>query len=206
MHDVRGLITLMGGPGAFVKKLDELFDQPSIIEGAEASPDISGLIGQYAQGNEPSHHIAYLYAYAGAPWKAADRVRQICHTMYVVGPKGLCGNEDCGQMSAWYIFSALGFYPVNPADGIYVIGAQQFDRAKIELAGGKTFEVLAGGLSKENRYIQGATLNDKPLERCWIKHDEIAAGGVLKFTMGREPNRSWATAPDAAPPSMTKGS
>jgi len=205
MHDVRGLMTLMGGPEAFVKKLDELFDQPSIIEGTEASPDISGLIGQYAQGNEPSHHIAYLYAYAGAPWKVADRVRQICEAMYGVGPKGLCGNEDCGQMSAWYIFSALGFYPVNPADGTYVIGAPQFDKATIELAGGKTFEVLASGASPERRYIQGATLNDKPLDRCWIKHDEISAGGVLTFTMGSEPNRSWASAPDAAPPSMTKG-
>ena len=205
MHDVRGLIALMGGPEQFVKKLDETFDQPSIVEGADASPDISGLIGQYAQGNEPSHHIAYLYAYAGAPWKATERVRQICETLYVTGPKGLCGNEDCGQMSAWYVFSALGFYPVNPADGHYVIGAPQFEKALLELSGGKTFEVVADGLSPAHAYIQAATLNGKALDRCWIKHEEITSGGTLTFTMGREPNRSWASAPDAAPPSMTRG-
>ena len=204
MHDVRGLIGLMGGPEAFVRKLDELFDQPSVIEGSNASPDISGLIGQYAHGNEPSHHIAYLYAYAGAPWKVADRVRQICTTLYKTGPDGLCGNEDCGQMSAWYVLSAVGFYPVNPAEGIYVVGAPLHDRSTLELAGGKSFDVQATGLSAANRYIQGATLNGQPLDRCWIRHEEITAGGTLRLTMGPEPNRKWASAPDAAPPSMTK--
>jgi len=203
MHDVAGLIGLMGGPEAFARKLDELFEQPSIIEGENASPDISGLIGQYAHGNEPSHHIAYLYAYAGRPWKTTDRVRQICTKLYTTGPEGLCGNEDCGQMSAWYVFSAMGFYPVNPAEGVYVIGAPQLDVVTIALAGGRTFEIRAARLSAENRYIQSATLNDTPLDRCWIRHEEITAGGVLRFTMGPEPNRSWASAPAAAPPSMS---
>jgi predicted alpha-1,2-mannosidase len=205
MHDVRGLMALMGGPDPFVRKLDELFDQPSIIEGDNASPDISGLIGQYAQGNEPSHHIAYLYAYAGAPWKVADRVRQICTTLYKTGPEGLCGNEDCGQMSAWYVLSAMGFYPVNPAEGIYVLGTPMHERSTLVLAGAKQFEIQAERWSAANRYIQSATLNGKPLDRCWITHDEIGAGGTLRLTMGPEPNRGWATAPEAAPPSMTKG-
>ncbi|MEI6666529.1 MAG: GH92 family glycosyl hydrolase [Acidobacteriota bacterium] len=205
MHDVGGLMGLMGGPDAFVRKLDELFDQPSVIEGSGASPDISGLIGQYAQGNEPSHHIAYLYAYAGAPWKTADRVRQICTTLYTTGPEGLCGNDDCGQMSAWYVFSAIGCYPVNPAEGIYVLGTPMHDGSTLEMAGGKRFEIRAEGRSDANRYIQSAVLNGRPLDRCWIRHDEIVAGGTLLVRLGPEPSRTWATAPESAPPSMTKG-
>jgi predicted alpha-1,2-mannosidase len=204
MHDVRGLMTLMGGADAFVRKLDGLFDQPSVIEGTNASPDVSGLIGQYAHGNEPSHHIAYLYAYAGAPWKAAERVNRIVTSLYGTGPEGLCGNEDCGQMSAWYMFSAMGFYPVNPAEGVYVIGTPHFDRVSIDLGAQRTFVVQAAGLSSANRYVTGATLNGKPLDRCWITHDEIAAGGTLRFSMGAEPNRSWASSPESAPPSMTR--
>jgi predicted alpha-1,2-mannosidase len=204
MHDVQGLITLMGGREAFVRKLDELFDLPSVIEGVTAPPDVTGLIGQYAQGNEPSHHVAYLYAYAGAPWKSAARAAQIATTLYRTGPDGLCGNEDCGQMSAWYLFSAMGFYPVNPAGGVYVIGAPLMDRASIDLGGQRTFTIEAQGLSPANRCITGATLNGKPLDRCWIAHEDVARGGVLRFTMGAEPNPSWASSPDAAPPSMTK--
>lgn len=202
MHDVRGLMTLMGGADAFVRKLDELFDQPSVVEGQNAPPDISGLIGQYAHGNEPSHHIAYLYAYAGAPWKAASRVNQIATTLYTARPDGLCGNEDCGQMSAWYLFSAMGFYPVNPAEGVYVIGAPQVDKITIDLGAQRVFVVEAQGLSPANRFVTGATLNGKPLDRCWITHDDISRGGVLRFSMGAEPNRSWASSPEAAPPSM----
>jgi predicted alpha-1,2-mannosidase len=203
MHDVQGLMGLMGGPDAFVKKLDQLFSEPSVIEGTNASPDISGLIGQYAHGNEPSHHIAYLYAYAGAPWLAAARVKQIATSLYTTGPEGLCGNEDCGQLSAWFLFSALGFYPVNPADGTYVLGAPLVERATLDLGGGKTFVIQADGLSDACPYVKGVVLNGKPLDRCWIRYDEIAAGGTLTFAMALEPNRSWATAPEAAPPSMS---
>jgi predicted alpha-1,2-mannosidase len=204
MHDVRGLMQLMGGADPFVKKLDGLFNEAPVIDGTNASPDISGLIGQYAHGNEPSHHIAYLYAYAGAPWLTQARVRQITSTLYSAAPDGLCGNEDCGQMSAWYLLSAMGFYPVNPADGTYVLGAPQVDRAAIDLGGGTTFTIEAESLNETNQYVKGVTLNGKPLDRCWISHEEIAAGGTLRFTMASEPNRAWASSPEAAPPSMTK--
>jgi len=203
MHDVKGLMGLMGGPAAFVKKLDELFDQPSVIEGSTASPDISGLIGQYAHGNEPSHHIAYLYAYAGAPWKTAARAHRIATSLYTTGPEGLCGNEDCGQMSAWYLLSAMGFYPVNPADGTYVIGSPLVDKVSIDLGGERTFSVVAEGLTPANLYVTGATLNGKPLDRCWFTHADIAAGGTLRLTMGSDPNSAWATSAASAPPSMS---
>jgi predicted alpha-1,2-mannosidase len=202
MHDVRGLMTLMGGPAAFVKRLDELFDQPAVAD-PNAPPDVSGLIGQYAHGNEPSHHVAYLYAYASAPWMAASRVNRIVDTLYGAGPDGLCGNEDCGQMSAWYLFSAIGLYPVNPAEGVYVFGAPSVERASIDLGAGRTFVIEAEGLSPERRFVTGATLNGKPVEQCWISHADVAAGGTLRFTMGAEPNRAWASSPAAAPPSMT---
>jgi predicted alpha-1,2-mannosidase len=203
MHDVRGLMMLMGGPEAFVRRLDEVFDQPSIIEGDEAPLAISGLIGQYDHGNGPSHHVASLYAYAGAPWKSAARLHQIASRLYATGPEGLCGADGCGQLSAWYIFSAMGFYPVNPADGVYVIGAPRVDKATIELGGQRTFTIDAADLSPVNTYVTGATLNGKPLDRCWVSHADLAAGGTLRFTMGPEPNTAWASSPDAAPPSMT---
>jgi predicted alpha-1,2-mannosidase len=200
-HDVQGLIELMGGREAFIAKLDELFEQTSEIEGAPL--DVSGLIGQYAHGNEPSHHIAYLYAYAGAPWKTQERVRQISSSLYAASPDGLAGNEDCGQMSAWYIFSVLGFYPVNPAEGIYVIGAPHCERAILDVGGGRTFTVEAPGVSATNKYVQSATLNGRPLERCYVTHEEVVAGGVLAFRMGTEPNRAWCASESAAPPSLT---
>jgi hypothetical protein len=202
-HDVRGLIELMGGREAFIAKLDELFGQSSTLEGT-APPDVSGLIGQYAHGNEPSHHIAYLYAYAGAPWKTQERVRQIISSLYDVSPEGLPGNEDCGQMSAWYILSAIGFYPVNPADGTYVIGTPRFDRVTFQLDGGRQFNVEAPGVSETNMYIQTARLNGRPLDRCYITHAEITNGGSLVFIMGATPNRSWAASEVAAPPSMAR--
>ncbi len=204
MHDVRGLMTLIGGAPSFVRKLDELFDQAPILEGEPVAADSLGVIGQYAHGSVPSHHIAYLYAYAGAPWKAAARVRQIASTLYATGPEGLCAHEQGGQLSAWYLFGAMGFYPVNPAEGVYVIGAPQVDKAAIDLGGQRTFTIEAQGLSPVNTYVTGATLNGKPLERCWVSHADIAAGGTLRLTMGGEPNAAWASAPDAAPPSMTK--
>ncbi len=202
-HDVQGLIELMGGREAFIAKLDELFEQSSDIEGTSASPDISGLIGQYAQGNEPSQHIAYLYCYAGAPWKTQERVRQITGTLYAATPEGLPGNEDCGQMSAWYVLSSIGFYPVNPADGIYVIGTPHHESVSIELPGGRRFTLEAPGASSANKYIQSARLNGEPLERCYITHEEIVAGGTLAFEMGETPNKDWAARESAAPPSMT---
>ncbi len=201
-HDVRDLIELMGGRRAFIDKLDQLFEETSELEGA-APPDISGLIGQYAHGNEPSHHVAYLYAYAGAPWKTQERVRQITATLYNATPEGLPGNEDCGQMSAWYILSAIGFYPVNPADGSYVIGAPHFETAVVELGGGRAFTVRAPGVSPTNKYIQSATLNGRQLNRCFITHADIVAGGELVFEMGDRPNAAWASDPSAAPPSMS---
>ncbi|MGE5199222.1 MAG: GH92 family glycosyl hydrolase [Rhodospirillaceae bacterium] len=204
MHDVRGLMALMGGAEAFVRKLDELFDEAPIVEGEPVAPDLSGPIGQYAHGNAPCHHVAYLYAYAGAPWKSAARVRQIASTLYRTGPEGLCGHDACGQLSAWYLFSAMGFYPVNPAEGVYVIGAPQVDKAAIDLGAQRTFTIEAQDLSPVNRYVTGATLNGTPLDRCWVSHADIAAGGTLRLTMGAEPNAAWASSPDAAPPSMTK--
>jgi predicted alpha-1,2-mannosidase len=204
MHDVQGLLMLMGGPDAFVRKLDELFEQPPAIEGGQAPPDLSGLIGQYAHGSAPSHHVAYLYGYAGAPWKSAARVHQIASSLYRTGPEGLCGSDGCGQLSAWYLFSAMGFYPVNPAEGVYVVGAPQVDKATIELGGQRTFVIEAQDLSPVNRYVTGATLNGKPLDRCWVSHGDVAGGGTLRFTMGPEPNTAWASSPGAAPPSMTR--
>jgi len=204
MHDVRGLMALLGGPEAFVRKLDELFQQPSVVEGESAPADFGGLVGQYAHGTAPSHHIAYLYAYAGAPWKSAGRVHQVASALYGTGPEGLCGNDNCGQLSAWYLFSAMGFYPVNPAEGVYVIGAPLVEKATIELGGQRTFAIEAPDLSPVNRYVTGATLNGKPLGRCWISHADISAGGTLRFTVGADPNTAWASSPDAAPPSMTK--
>jgi putative alpha-1,2-mannosidase len=201
-HDVRGLIKLMGGREEFIAKLDELFETSSDMEGT-APPDISGMIGQYAHGNEPSHHVAYLYAYAGAPWKTQERVRQITETLYGITPDGLPGNEDCGQMSAWYLLSVMGFYPVNPAEGIYVIGTPHCERVAIDLGDGREFNVEASDVSAANKYIQSATLNGQPLDRCYITHEEIVAGGTLAFTMGPAPNRDWATDESAAPPSMT---
>lgn len=202
-HDVQGLIELMGGNEPFIQKLDELFSEDSKITGENISVDISGLIGQYAHGNEPSHHIAYLYSYAGAPWKTQQRAREIMLTQYNDQPDGLCGNEDCGQMSAWYIFSALGFYPVNPAEGIYVIGSPIFEKSVLDVGKGKTFTVEAHDVSVDNKYIQSAELNGVPLERGYIKHAEIVGGGKLVFTMGATPNPQWASAASQAPPSMS---
>ena len=204
MHDVRGLMTLMGGPDAFVRKLDALFEQASVVEGETVPPDLAARIGQYAHGKAHSHHVAYLYAYAGAPWKSASRVHTIASSLYGTGPEGLCANDSGGQLSAWYLFSAMGFYPVNPAEGVYVIGAPHVEKASIDLGGQRTFVIEAPDLSPVNRYVTGATLNGKPLDRCWISHADIAAGGTLRFTMGAEPNTAWASSPDAAPPSMTK--
>ncbi len=201
-QDVEGLIDLFGNEKSFVTKLDSLFTIPSIkVEGA--SSDISGLIGQYAHGNEPSHHTTYLYAYAGQQWKTAKLVREICNTMYTDKPDGLCGNEDCGQMSAWYVLSSMGLYPVNPANGAYVFGSPLFNEAKITLPEGKTFKMIAENNSHENMYIQSVTLNGEPYSKSYILHSDIEKGGELKFVMGAEPNKDFGSATEDRPVSNT---
>ena len=192
-HDVEGLIECFGGKERFISKLDSLFIVPSVIEGAESSPDISGLIGQYAHGNEPSHHILYLYTMAGQPWKAADKIREVLGTLYTARPDGLAGNEDVGQMSAWYIMSSMGFYQVEPGSGQYWFGSPLFDKVSINV--GKTrstgenkyFTIRAENNSYENRYIQSITLNGKAYTKGYIEHKDIAAGGELVIRMGAEP-------------------
>ena len=183
-HAPSALVDMFGGSENFVSKLDTLFTMPSDLSGDNVSPDISGMIGQYAQGNEPSHHTAYMYVWSDQPWKTQERVRQIMEELYLAGPEGLCGNDDCGQMSSWYVFSALGFYPVDPASGIYVFGSPRVKSAKLSLQGGKSLEIIAKNQSNENKYIQSVTWNGKPLNRHYIKHEEIAQGGKLVFTMG----------------------
>ncbi len=200
-HDVEGLIELFGSEEAFVTKLDSLFTIESIkVEGASA--DITGLIGQYAHGNEPSHHISYMYAWAGQQWKSAEKVREICTTMYNDKPDGLCGNEDCGQMSAWYVFSSLGFYPANPSNGAYVFGSPMFDEAEIALPGDKSFRVVAENNGPENLYIQSATLNGHPYEKTFITHKELMNGGELVFQMGSTPNKEFGKAMENRPKSV----
>jgi len=200
-HDAEGLIKLHGGEDAFVTKLDSLFSIPSDqVEGA--SSDISGLIGQYAHGNEPSHHTTYMYAYAGVQWKTAEKVREICTTMYNDQPDGLCGNEDCGQMSAWYVLSAMGMYPVNPANGAYVFGSPMFDKTKLALPGGKYFTFIAEDNSKENLYIQHVTLNGEPYTRSFITHKQIMEGGELIYKMGNKPNKEFGKALEDRPKSV----
>lgn len=190
-HQVDKLIEFMGGDDIFSQRLDSLFNQDSNITGENSSPDISGLIGQYAHGNEPSHHIGYLYNYAGKPWKSQQILHEIMHTQYSTNVDGLSGNEDCGQMSAWYVFSSMGFYPVNPASGNYVIGTPQFKKAVVTITETKTFTIFAPEVSDENIYIQSATLNGRPLERSYISHEEIINGGELIFKMGPIPNKEW---------------
>ncbi len=199
-HDVAGLITLMGGKAAFINKLDELFDTASTLTGKN-QPDISGLLGQYAQGNEPSHHIAYLYNYAGAPWKTQDKIRQITATMFTNTPAGLPGNEDCGQMSAWYVFSVMGFYPVCPGQDIYVIGSPLFEKVTINIDKKTKFVVQAKNVSTANRYIQSASLNGRPYRKSYLQHADVIRGSELILAMGPQPNNAWGAAPDAAPPS-----
>ncbi len=203
-QDIAGLIKLFGSEENFENKLDSLFSIKETVKGTNVSPDISGLIGQYAHGNEPSHHIAYLYNYIGKPWKTAEKIRRILNTMYSDKPDGLSGNEDCGQMSAWYVLSSVGFYPVNPADGNYVIGSPLFNRVEFTLNNGNTFTIIAKNNSDNNRYIQKAILNGKELKRTFIKHSEITKGGVLEFTMSNKPNKAWGSNPGDYPPSMSR--
>ena len=185
-HDVDWLVDFSGGKERFVAKLDSLFCAPSSLEKG-AAPDITGMIGQYVHGNEPSHHITYLYAMQGYPWKTADRVREVMCNLYGTGRDGLCGNEDVGQMSAWYVLSALGFYQVEPASTRFWFGSPIVDKAEIR-AGGRTFTMIARNNSRNNKYIQSITLNGKPYSLPFIDYSDIRAGGKLVLEMGSEPS------------------
>jgi predicted alpha-1,2-mannosidase len=182
-HDTDGLISLFGSREFFIDRLDSLFHITESVKGENASPDISGLIGQYAHGNEPSHHISYLFSMAGAPEKTETMVRRIMSEMYTVGKDGLCGNEDCGQMSAWYVFSAMGFYPLNPADGKFILGSPALDEVTISLPGGKSFRVISTGNSPDKVNVADVFLNGKKLGRNYITYNEITSGGELEFIM-----------------------
>ena len=189
-QDISGLLALMGGREQFARKLDQLFTTDSRTTGREQA-DITGLIGQYAHGNEPSHHMAYLYDYVGQPWKTQMRVRQIMDQFYKPEPDGLIGNEDCGQMSAWYVLSAAGFYPVTPGSTVYAIGSPLFPEVRFDLGYGKSFVVQAVNASERNVYIQSARLNGRPYKKSFLFHDDLIAGGELVFVMGPRPNARW---------------
>lgn len=188
-HDVEGLIELMGGKDGFTAKLDSLFTADSSLEGDLVSADITGLIGQYAHGNEPSHHIIHLYNYAGQPWKTQELVDSVFQSQYRNAPDGLSGNEDCGQMSAWYIMNSMGFYQVCPGKPVYSIGRPLFDNVDIALPNGKVFTIKAYNNKKENKYIEKVVLNGTALEKPYINHDDIVNGGVLEFTMCDKPTQ-----------------
>ena len=186
-HDVPGLVGLMGGEEAFVGKLDSLFTVSSELEGETVSADISGLIGQYAHGNAPSHHIIHLYNYVNRPWRTQELVDSVLYSQYRNAPDGLSGNEDCGQMSAWYILNAMGFYQVCPGEPVYSIGRHLFEEVIIHLPGQKDFVIRTKNNSKENKYVQSILLNGKPLEQPFFTHSDLTAGGVMEISMGAEP-------------------
>ena len=196
MHDPEGLISLYGSTQAFANKLDALFRQPEKTEGAGFVLDVSGLIGQYAHGNEPSHHVAYFYQFANRATRTAEVVREVFDRFYLNKTDGLCGNDDCGQMSAWYLFGAAGFYPFNPCGGEYVLGAPQVPGVRFALGNGKTFAVVAKNLSRANKYVKRVTLNGRPLEGFKLTHAQVMAGGELVFEMcGKEEGLLAETAP-----------
>ncbi len=205
-HDVAGLIDLMGGRDAFNAKLDQLFVEQygtSKFHFLDQFPDATGLVGQYAQGNEPSFHIPYLYDFSGQPWKTQFRVRQLMDVWYSDGPLGLAGDDDGGALSSWYVLSAMGFYPVCPGNPVYEIGSPIFAQTTIRLGNGKLFTIVANHVSARNKYIQSAQLNGKPLDQAWFRHADIADGGTLVLEMADHPNREWGSAPQEAPPSMS---
>lgn len=204
-HNVADLINLFGSKEAFEKKLDRLFDEPlgrSRFVWATELPDSTAHIGQFSMGNEPSMHIPYLYNYIGKPWKTQKMVRKILDLWFRSDYMGIPGDEDGGAMSAFYIFSSMGFYPVTPGLPIYVIGSPMFEEVEIALPNGKEFKIKADNYAPEHKYVQSVKLNGKPLERTWILHSEIANGGVLEFEMGLRPNKNWGTSEKAIPPSF----
>ena len=189
-HDIKGLVALTGGQDKFAAKLDSMFTY--IPASSEELPIFStGMIGQYAHGNEPSHHVIYLYNKVRQPWKTQKYVAQVMHELYFNAPAGLCGNEDCGQMSAWYVFSAMGFYPVNPVSGEYEIGTPLFPEMRLNLDNGKTFTVLAPNVSRENIYIQSMKVNGQPYDKSYITHQQIMEGATVEFVMGSQPGEIW---------------
>ncbi|MBS7455791.1 GH92 family glycosyl hydrolase [Coralloluteibacterium stylophorae] len=202
-QDVAGLIGLMGGDRKLVDRLDAIFDAEVDPESFAHVEDISGLIGNYAHGNEPSHHMAYLYVYAGQPWRTQERLKQIVQSQYHPGPEGLVGNDDLGQMSAWLVFTALGFYPVAPGSNEYVIGRPFVERAVLNLPNGRRFAIETENLDEANTYVGAVTLDGEPLARSVLTHAQIMAGGTLRFRMQAEPNTEWGRAPEARPFSMS---
>lgn len=198
MHDIPSLIELMGGAEKFINRLDALFNEPTKIAKWQFMgqfPDASGLNGMFPAGNEPSFHVPYLYNYAGKPWKTQRRIREIMDMWFDDDPLGLPGDEDGGALCSWYVFSAMGFYPVTPGNGLYAIGSPFFEKTQIKLPDGKTFTVNAKNCSERNKFIQSAKLNGKEFNRAWIRHSEITGGGVLEFVMGDRPNKEWAADP-----------
>jgi predicted alpha-1,2-mannosidase len=205
-HDVAGLIRLFGGRERFNAKLDQLFVEQyggAKYEFLGQFPDATGLIGLYAQGNEPSFHIPYLYDFSGQPWKTQQHVRQIMDVWYGDGPLGIPGDDDGGATSSWYVLSAMGFYPVCPGSPVYEIGSPIFSKSEIRMGNGRDFTIIANHVSTQNKYIQTATLNGKPLNKPWFLHQDIADGGTLVLEMGDRPNKLWGSAPEDAPPSMS---
>ncbi len=205
-HDIKGFIKLLGGKEKLVTWLDSLFtfNLPDKYLGESEDVTRVGMIGNYVHGNEPSHHVPYMYNYALMPWKTQERIHQIVNTMYKPEPHGLCGNDDCGQMSAWYIFSLLGFYPVAPGSNQYVIGSPCVNSAVINLENGKALKITAQSLSEKNIYIKEVQLNGKSINRSYLMHEEIINGGELKFVMQSEPNKKWAAENESLPYSLTK--
>lgn len=203
-QDVSGLINLMGGKEKFSLKLDQLFTIGNETTGRH-QVDITGLIGQYAHGNEPSHHMSYLYNFVNQPWKTQEMVRRIMKEMYSTNPDGLIGNEDCGQMSAWYVLSAMGFYSVTPASNIYIIGSPALKEARINLESGKTFTIKAKNLSNKNIYIQSATLNGEAYTKSYINHETIMNGGEIVFVLGEKSNKEWGSGDNDIPVSSITG-
>jgi predicted alpha-1,2-mannosidase len=205
-HDPEGLIQLMGGRDAFNAHLDQLFQEQygtSKYQFLGQFPDATGLVGLYSQGNEPSFHIPYLYDFSGQPWKAQKRIRQLLDVWYGDGPLGIPGDDDGGETSSWYVFSAMGFYPECPGSPVYEIGSPIFSRSSITMGNGKVFTILADHVSAQNKYVQSATLNNQPWSKPWFSHADIADGGTLVLEMGDHPNVVWGSRPEDAPPSMT---
>ena len=205
-YDVAGLIHLFGSRDAFNQKLDQLFVEQygtSKFHFLDQFPDATGLVGLYAQGNEPSFHIPYLYDFSGQPWKTQRRVRQLMDLWYGDGPLGIPGDDDGGETSSWYVFSAMGFYPVCPGSPVYEIGSPIFAKTTIRLGNGKEFTIVANHVSAQNKYIQSAELNGHLLDTPWFRHSDIANGGMLTLEMGPAPNQRWGSAPEDAPPSMS---
>jgi len=198
MHDIPSLIEMMGGAETFTTRLDDLFNEPTHMAKWQFMgqfPDASGLNGMFPAGNEPSFHVPYLYNYTGKPWKTQRRIREVMNMWFDDDPLGLSGDEDGGALCSWYVFSAMGFYPVTPGNGLYAIGSPFFEKTQIKLPDDKTFTIKADNCSKRNKYIQSAKLNGKEFNRAWISHPEIVAGGILEFVMSDRPNKEWASDP-----------